>query len=26
VPVFRTGTVLREEVYDIGSDKQGAAT
>ncbi len=26
VPVFRTGTVLREEVYDIESDEAGAPT
>ena len=26
VPVFRTGTLLREEVYDIGSDETGAPT
>jgi DNA-binding protein HU-beta len=24
VPVFRTGTLLREEVYDIESDEEGA--
>jgi nucleoid DNA-binding protein len=24
VPVFRTGTLLREEVYDIEADKAGA--
>lgn len=26
VPVFRTGTLLREEVYDIESDEAGAPT
>jgi nucleoid DNA-binding protein len=26
VPVFRTGTLLREEVYDIESDETGAPT
>ena len=26
VPVFRTGTLLREEVYDIESDDAGAPT
>jgi DNA-binding protein HU-beta len=26
VPVFRTGTLLREEVYDIESDEEGAPT
>ena len=26
VPVFRTGTLLREEVYDIGSDNEGVAS
>lgn len=26
VPVFRTGTLLREEVYDIESDEAGAST
>lgn len=26
VPVFRTGSVLREEVYDIESDEAGAPT
>lgn len=26
VPVFRTGTLLREDVYDIESDEAGAPT
>ena len=26
VPVFRTGSLLREEVYDIKSDEEGAPT
>jgi nucleoid DNA-binding protein len=26
VPVFRTGTLLREEVYDVESDEAGAPT
>ncbi|MDA3958935.1 MAG: HU family DNA-binding protein [Oceanispirochaeta sp.] len=26
VPVFRTGTLLREEVYDIDSDEAGETT
>ena len=26
VPVFRTGTLLREEVYDVESDEEGAPT
>ena len=26
VPVFRTGTLLREDVYDIESDEEGAPT
>lgn len=26
VPVFRTGTLLREEVYDIEADEAGAPT
>ena len=26
VPVFRTGTLLREDVYDVEADDEGAAT
>jgi nucleoid DNA-binding protein len=26
VPVFRTGSLLREEVYDVESDEKGART
>ena len=26
VPVFRTGSLLREEVYDVESDEKGAPT
>jgi nucleoid DNA-binding protein len=26
VPVFRTGTLLRDEVYDVESDEEGAPT
>jgi nucleoid DNA-binding protein len=26
VPVFRTGSLLRDEVYDVESDKEGAPT
>lgn len=26
VPVFRTGTLLREDVYDVESDEAGATT